>query len=74
MEAQKFRCLPKVTKHSSLGGLALLAYCLSGDVTRPLRLLDWKECIVNVVLQGHECCQNSWDGLVRMDTGAMRAD
>ena len=24
MEAQKFRCLPKVTKHSSLGGLDLL--------------------------------------------------
>lgn len=24
MEAQKFRCLPNVTKHSSLGGLDLL--------------------------------------------------
>lgn len=29
---------------------------------------------MNVVLQGREYCQNAWDGLVRMDTGDMRAD
>lgn len=29
---------------------------------------------MNVVLQGHECCQSAWDGLVRMDMGHMWVD